>query len=532
MTLAFNKRKWVAVTATLLATLGGAVFGYVAGCAGTLRAADKRLTEAAKLSGGPFVSLLDESSALLAQVNASKFPRCSDAEMGYLQRLLLQSEYLRDAGRMRGGRIECSTLFDRKDLPTDSFQPIATDRDGLRIYRDVPPYLSPKWPVFLLQKGDSFVVEDLSTKNRWQPPAFDYESTLLDVESGQRVRPGGKPILNPGAILDRNAEARFGNLQYVTVCWPHSTFCTSVFEPYSAMLWADRGPLALKTALGAVSGLSLALIFLFLYQNDREMGRQLRRAIRRGELELVYQPIVELASGRIVGAEALSRWTDEDGYAVDPEIFVRLAEERGFVGELTAWVIRRSLSDFGQYLQRHPEFRINVNVTASDLANERFLPMRDRCLKEAFVAAHSLAIEVTEGSPARSEVAIEAIRKLRQSGHSVQIDDFGTGYSSLAYLKDLAVDVIKIDKSFAQAIGTDAVTVVILPQILAIAEALNLQVIVEGIETVEQAAYFAGKDMPLLGQGWLFGRPASAAELLRSLEEQRENVEAASSVMG
>jgi sensor c-di-GMP phosphodiesterase-like protein len=279
-------------------------------------------------------------------------------------------------------------------------------------------------------------------------------------------------------------------------------------------------------------GLSLALIFFSLYHHDREMSQQLRRAIRRGDLELVYQPIVDLASGRIVEAEALSRWTDEDGYSVSPEIFVRLAEERGFVGELTEWVMRKSLNDFGQYLRRHPEFRINVNVSASDLADERFLPMRDRCMKEASVAAHSLAIEVTEGSTARSEVAIEAIRKLQQGGHSVQIDDFGTGYSSLAYLKDLAVDTLKIDKAFAQSIGTEGFTEAILLQILAMAEALNLQVIVEGIETVEQAAYFAGKEMPLLGQGWLFGHPTSAAELQLSMEEQEKRVEAASSLPG
>jgi sensor c-di-GMP phosphodiesterase-like protein len=531
MILGSRKLMWVAVTVTLLATLGGAICGYMAGRVRTLRAANERLVQAAKLSGGPFVSLLDESNALLVQVNASKYPRCSDAEIGYLRGLLLQSEYLRDAGRMRDGRIECSTLFDRKHLPEASFQPIATNRVGLKIYRNVPPYLSPKWPVFLLQKDGSFVVEDLSTKNNWQPPAFDYESTLLDVTTGRRVRPGGRPVVHPGAIIDRNAQTRMGDLQYVTVCWPHSTFCTSVFEPYSEILQADRGPLALDTALGGMSGLSLALIFLFLYQNDREMGRQLRRAIRRGDLELVYQPIVDLASGRISEAEALSRWTDEDGYAVSPEIFVRLAEERGFAGELTEWMIRKSLSDFGHYLQRHPEFRINVNVSASDLTDEKFLPMLDRCQKEAMVAEHSLAIEVTEGSTARGEVAIETIRKLQQDGHSVKIDDFGTGYSSLAYLKDLAVDAIKIDKAFAQSIGAEGFTEAILPQILAMAEALNLQVIVEGIETLEQAAYFAGKDMPLLGQGWLFGRPTSAAELQSSLEEQEQSVEAASSVM-
>ena len=119
----------------------------------------------------------------------------------------------------------------------------------------------------------------------------------------------------------------------------------------------------------------------------------------------------------------------------------------------------------------------------------------------------SLAIEVTESSTARIQVALKTIRELRKRGHSVQIDDFGTGYSSLAYLHDLSVDAIKIDRAFTQAIGTEAVTVGILPQILAMAKALNLQVIVEGIETVEQAVYFAGAEMPILGQGWLFGRP-------------------------
>jgi sensor c-di-GMP phosphodiesterase-like protein len=521
---------WVAVTVTLLATLGGAGCGYVAGRAEALRVANERLTQAAKLSGGPFFSLLRESKAVLEQINTSKYPPCSDAEIGYLRRLLLQSEYLRDAGRISDGHFVCSTLFDREHLPAASLQPIGTAKNGLKLYRDVPPYLSPKWPVFLLQKGDFFVVEDLSTKNRWQPPAFDYESTLLDATSGRRYRPGGKPLVYSGAVLDRDAQASIGDLRYVTVCWPPSSFCTSVFQPYSAILRADRGSLALNTALGAMSGLSLALLFFSFYENDREMGRQLRRAIRRGDLELLYQPIVDLASGRIVGAEALSRWTDEDGYVISPEMFVRLAEERGFIGELTEWVMRKALSDFGHYLQRHPEFRINVNVSASDLADEKFLSMREHCLKEAMVGAHSLAIEITEGSTAQSDVAIAAIRKLRQAGHSVQIDDFGTGYSSLAYLKDLAVDAIKIDQAFAQSIGTEGFTEAILPQILAMAEALNLQVIVEGIETVEQAAYFAGKEMPLLGQGFLFRRPISVAELQRSLEEQVESVEAASSL--
>jgi sensor c-di-GMP phosphodiesterase-like protein len=108
-------------------------------------------------------------------------------------------------------------------------------------------------------------------------------------------------------------------------------------------------------------------------------------------------------------------------------------------------------------------------------------------------------------------------------GHSVYIDDFGTGYSSLAYLHDLSVDGIKIDRAFTKAIGTEAVTVSIIPQILAMAGALKLQVTVEGIETEEQADYFAGSERRLLAQGWYFGRPLPAAEfqLLLRVDDER-----------
>jgi sensor c-di-GMP phosphodiesterase-like protein len=107
-------------------------------------------------------------------------------------------------------------------------------------------------------------------------------------------------------------------------------------------------------------------------------------------------------------------------------------------------------------------------------------------------------------------------------GHRVYIDDFGTGYSSLSYLHDLSVDGIKIDRAFTMAIGTGSVTVSIIPQILAMAAALNLQVTVEGIETVEQADYFAASELPLLAQGWYFGYPLPAAELHRLLQKQEQ----------
>ena len=148
--------------------------------------------------------------------------------------------------------------------------------------------------------------------------------------------------------------------------------------------------------------------------------------------------------------------------------------------------------------------------------------MLDQALAAAKVAARSLIIEITESSTARREIAVDTILRLRERGHLIHIDDFGTGYSSLSYLHSLSIDAIKIDRSFTQAVGTQAITVGILPQILSMADALNLQVIVEGIETSEQARYFSGSDRQALAQGWLFSRPVPADIFLRALADEQK----------
>jgi sensor c-di-GMP phosphodiesterase-like protein len=254
------------------------------------------------------------------------------------------------------------------------------------------------------------------------------------------------------------------------------------------------------------------------------MEQQLRRAIHMDKLHMVYQPIVDLRSGRIVGAEALARWTDEEGSLVSPEIFVRIAEQRGFIGEITKLVVRQVLRDFSGMLRKYPDFLLCINIAAEDLADPAFLLLLEESLFKAGVSPQSIALEITEGSTAKNETAIAAIHILRHRGHSVHIDDFGTGYSSLSYLHELSVDAIKIDKSFTQAVGTDSVVVAILPPILAMAEALELKVIVEGVETPVQASYFATFDQPILAQGWLYGRPVfpEIFKKLLAAEEKRE----------
>jgi sensor c-di-GMP phosphodiesterase-like protein len=258
-----------------------------------------------------------------------------------------------------------------------------------------------------------------------------------------------------------------------------------------------------------------------MYRRSRNMEQQLRRAVARDQLQVVYQPIVNLATGRIVGAEALTRWTDDEGNEVSPDIFIKVAEEHGFVSQITRMVVQRALHSFAETLINRAGFRLSVNVAAADLIDIRFLSMLDDSVKHAKVKSTSLVIEITERSTADSVQAMETIRELRRRGHSIHIDDFGTGYSNLDKLLYLWADTIKIDKAFTRVIGTQSVTVAILPQILEMAKSLNLEVVVEGVEIDHQANYFVpSEEQHIYGQGWLYGRPVSAEEFQAQLANE------------
>ncbi|MGB6743072.1 MAG: EAL domain-containing protein [Terracidiphilus sp.] len=517
-----TKRLWIAVAGLLIFGLAGALCGYLQGRRAALRGAESALAADAAGVDGYLSSMVDESLDLLNQLNASPYPVCSHQELEYFRHLIYNARNIRDAGRVRDGRLLCSAIYSQ-EIPASSVLAKSHYPDGTSVYIDRPPYLIPGVHVFLRQKGNAYVVEDPSFSINFARYRRDHDVLMTHAVNDPHGGQGGFTPKVRGAVFDRNAAGRLGDTLYATRCSARNFTCVVSYGSVAASLHAERGELALKAALGGLCGGFLVLAFLVVYCNGRAMGPQLRRAIRNDRLEMVYQPIVDIVSGRMVGAEALVRWTDEDGLAVSPAIFVKMAEERGFAGELTELVVRHVLRDFGDWMRDDPEFRLNINVTASDLGDPGFLPMLEGALAAAGVAPQQLAIELTESSTVNLQVATKVIRRLRERGHAVQLDDFGTGYSSLAYLKDLAVDAIKIDKAFTQAISTQAVIGTILPQMLQLAEMLDLQATVEGIETAEQAAFFASLDRPVLGQGWFFGRPVPAMELRikRAAEKKR-----------
>ena len=512
-----KQRVLLAVAATIVAAACGLLAGYWIGRAITLRLTASRLSYEATRAIGDSAAFSRDAHAVLDAMNALPVPLCSDKDMASLLELVYHSHYLKEAGRMRDGKIVCSTTLGRPLSGIEQPRPDYIGADGVKVYINPPRFRLDDIAVTSLQAGDSYVVFNPYIYSLRESTTVHFTGAAISTAQSQFAQPANNDSNHTRSIPARDGDFRIGDTLYSTRCSPHDDFCMTASLSETEALQANRQEVKIFVVLGGTAGGFFGFLIALLYRRNRSMEQQLRRAIRKDTLQVEYQQIVSLSSGRIVGAEALARWTDEDGFAVGPDIFIKIAEELGFVSAITKLVVRHVLRDFAATLRSHPDFRLSINVAATDLADPGFLPMLERALKQAEVPAESLIIEITESSTVRHEMAIAAILRLHERGHSVHIDDFGTGYSSLSCLHALSVDAIKIDRSFTRTIGTEAITVAILPQILAMAEALKLQVIVEGVETSQQAEYFATMAQPILGQGWLFGRAVVPEEFHRLL---------------
>jgi sensor c-di-GMP phosphodiesterase-like protein len=523
MTRTFKQRLVYSLSSLLVSAAVGVACGYLLGCALALRQAYGDMSRYANNAQERANVFLGEATGLLTAVSAAHLSSCSDAALSRLRSTVFRAQFVHDIGHIQNGKIDCSATLGRLRRPIKAPPITHTETFGGNTYlhsRNYPS-LEPGTDNVGFQVGDYYAVYS-QFRFAGLGPADAGFYRILGSTQPAFVKQQMSGILDVDQyVLDRNGKLWKNGYLFVTRCSapPERPACTTAYIPLRKVFLHYRAQTQICILAGLLGGLLLGLYSIFAFRRSLGLEKQLRRAIRKNKVQAVYQPIVDLESGRIVEAEALARWTDEDGFAVSPATFVPIAEQSGFIGELTELVIRQALSDLSPLLKHDPGFRVNVNISAKDLADERFPTMLEDALRQAGVSPENLALEVTESSTAQSLLIQQTIRQLHERGHSIQIDDFGTGYSSLSYLHNLAIDAIKIDRAFTQTIGTEAVTAGILPQILAMAESLKLQVIAEGIETPEQAAYFAARPVNVFGQGWLFGRPMPAEELQKVIAQ-------------
>jgi diguanylate cyclase (GGDEF)-like protein/PAS domain S-box-containing protein len=245
-----------------------------------------------------------------------------------------------------------------------------------------------------------------------------------------------------------------------------------------------------------------------------ELTADLRRAVERSELFVLYQPIIDLATGRRTGVEALVRWRHPHRGLVGPDEFIALAEETGLILPLGRLVLEHACRHGARWQQQHGrELTINVNLSIRQLQDPGFVNEVTEILVASQLRAHCLTLEITESLLMQdAEAAVEKLTALKRLGVRVAIDDFGTGYSSLSYLQQLPIDILKIPKPFIDGVVKTSDESALARAIIKLAKTLRLETIAEGIEQQEQWDKLRELDCDL-GQGYFFSRPVESDDI-------------------
>lgn len=446
---------------------------------------------------------------------------CSPADFTNLRALLFRSKFLKDIGRLKNGVLYCSAVGGVFPNPIPSDPPNLITDGGRKVYFQHELVVTKGYRAQVIATDDASVVVSPDVFSEHSRAPLHYAGYIRSLRNQKKLFTYNNfPADRTVDEIPLNQYTRQkGSLLYST-CSSIRPDCVVVGVAVADVMQPNNRDLLGSAIAGALVGGSFCAVILILSHRRQSMAWRLRRAIRKKRLQVFYQPIVDLHSSRIVSAEALVRWTDDDGMPMRPELFVALAEDRGFIQEITQFVLGRAVEDLKAMLRISPEFHLTVNLSARDLMDPTFPATVEAVLAAQGICAVSLGFELTERSTANlSEVRL-AIRELRRRGHSILIDDFGTGYSSLAYLNDLSVDVVKVDRAFTRTIGTGSLMESIVPQILAMADGLHLKVVIEGVEHPDQLDYLTGIMPGLMGQGWLFGQPMPVTEFLARLEDE------------
>lgn len=496
------------VAASCLAILAGLLPLFVLAHASrerTMASERERLDTASRQALQRTLATVEEARSALDALDPVDAP-CSPGHIALMRQRVLDATSIEEIAFHQDGRLACTSWGQAEgqvaQQGADIHLPGGLDLD---LYREATAGKGGR--MLALGRGaHSILVRPAHLVGT--PP--DAGTVLVLATTGGRViatSEGADPVLvsarrrsasTPPALL---AQARGAGL-----------LATAAADPATlqARLEADTRLLA---PVALLASLCLLGVVAWLSRQRQSPQRELQIGLRRGELVTHYQPVMDLASGACIGAEALLRWRRPDGSWVPPAVFVPMAEQSGQIDRLTDLVIRQVVADLAGAFAAEPELHVSINLSARDLHSGRFLAVLEKALQRGGVAASRIWLEATERGFIDATVAGGSLQRARAAGHRVAIDDFGTGYSSLALLQSLPLDALKIDKAFVEAIGKDAATGVVTPHIIEMAHSLGLKIVAEGVETTEQAVYLAGSGVHY-AQGWLYSRALPANEFL------------------
>lgn len=453
-----------------------------------------------------------QAKQALTHLQSFNAPPCTPLHLREMRRVAFSWRYVQEVMYVDNRKPLCSSL--EQSSNTEALPPpVRITEDGYSTWLTSQNDLGIHRYMVVIGKGHYLVMVDPASLVDVVPFGEISMDAALVGNTTQRIF-ARSHVLDPhilSIVKDRQemTSVQYNGSMYILKPVPELGFTVIAWASLKPLAEAWHQQLLIWLPAGVLISLAAALIVLRILRRLQSPRNRLMDAINNREIQVHYQPIVALCSGKLVGAEALMRWPQPDGSNLSPDIFVPLAEQTGLISPLTLLAIDKIFDELGDWLHHHPELHISVNLAPADLTSVELPRLLSQLLNKWKVHPQQIALELTERGFADPAVSAPAIAAFRRAGHAVYIDDFGTGYSSLSYLQDLDVDTLKIDKSFVHALEYKNVT----PHIIEMAKSLELAMVAEGIETEGQIAWLHRHGVQY-GQGWYYSKALPEAEFI------------------
>lgn len=469
----------------------------------------QRVADIAQTLGLRTERLVEGAKGTLARLDALPGPGCSKANLRAMEQAAVRHPYIRAVSYWHAAKRLCSVGF----LQTTALMPRRADhiyKSGVIAWWPSPQTEVDGVQLFLMRYGSHELAIDPRMLLQ-SAPLKEYQLGLWVQGLRMAAKPANAELPPPSSVprgltVDRKHHRLISRFSLDTV-FPIDIV---VAEPISSF-WSHYRRTLEIAVLVAVLLAGLWVYGIWRYGRYRmSLPGELREALRKNRVHVRYQPVIDLATGRCTGAEALARWMRDDGEFVNQDVFIRVAEEAGLGALLTRRVLEITLRELGGLLHTQPHLSINLNLTPQDLEGQDFREFLSSSLAAAGVSPRSIKLEITERALVNNADVRALIQTFRARGHQVAVDDFGTGYSSLSYLESFELDTLKIDKSFVSVIGKEAVTSHVIFHVIEMAKDLGLEIVAEGTETFEQVQWLQEQKVHF-AQGFFFSGPLSAS---------------------
>ncbi|WP_217645791.1 EAL domain-containing protein [Pseudoxanthomonas sp. GM95] len=457
------------------------------------------------------ITRLQIDTAIAAMERIPIAEACTDASLQRMREVVADLNYLQGLGYLRDGKLLCTT-FVQLAAPLELGPPHRVTLSGIFSWsaQELPGMPGARFNINS-RNGHAALISPSLVLDTLPDPSV----SLVHLDrNGVLVRSRG--VYRREWLAGYSGKVRtFSDDAYFVTIHPADNLDTEVIAamPLTGVDALVRSAALRFVPVGLILGGVLAGLVAWAARHHVSLKAHLRRALRRREFFLLYQPVIELRTRRCVGAEALIRWKRPSGKPIGPAVFIPEAEKHGLIQHVTAQVMDMVAEESKALIQRHPEIHIAINFSADDLHSDQTEARLRALVAATGGASHNIVIEATERGLIAPDKAQGVLMSMRAKGFKVAIDDFGTGNSSLSYLATYDLDYLKIDKSFIDALGRDTPGSRVAFHIVEMAKTLRLQMVAEGVETQEQHDILAERGVQF-AQGWLYAKPMPMEALL------------------